>query len=276
MLREILGLRIHERRSVREDHDRNLRPLLVAGGEVLLPLRRVGRVERMRHAVARELVPQRVAARRARVRDDGELTSSRCVLAPPLLEELRDQAMEQLVGRAERLQRVVVDVAERHRVADRARRLLVCPPAPRDEQRALRVRVQVVHPLEQLLALERSRASRGQHDRDGLAVLVQRLELRERSLGRRPADDAVVTLVALELARDPLERLCVFVHREDERELGHHSGTYAARRHSPSSPLNVCVPRSSKAQPGRPRQRSRQVGDEDLVGPAAAMILAAS
>ena len=82
--------------------------------------------------------------------------------------------MEDLVRRAERLQRVVVDVAERHRVANRVRGLLVRPAAPRDEQRPLGVGMELVNALEQVLALERARATGGEHDRDGLAVLVQR------------------------------------------------------------------------------------------------------
>ena len=85
VLREVLGLRIDERRPVRQDHDRNLRPFLVARAEELQSLGGVGRVERVRHAVSREQVPQRVAARRPRVGDDGELAAAGGVLAPPLL-----------------------------------------------------------------------------------------------------------------------------------------------------------------------------------------------
>ena len=94
----------------------------------------------------------------------------------------------------------------------------------------------------------------------------KRLELRERGLGRRAADHAVVARVALELARDPLERLGVLVDGQDERKLAHRSGTNAARRHSPSSPLSSCVPRSSKRKPRRSGERTREIGDEDLAG----------
>ena len=49
--------------------------------------------------------------------------------------------------------------------------------------------MELVNALEQVLALERARATGGEDDRDGLAVLVESLQLSERSLGRRPADD---------------------------------------------------------------------------------------
>ena len=86
-------------------------PCLVAGGEELEPSAESGvwnacgtpfRASRFRSAEPRG--------------DHGSATtvSSRLagrVLPPPLLQELRDQAMEDLVRRAERLDRVVVDVA---------------------------------------------------------------------------------------------------------------------------------------------------------------------
>ncbi len=82
-----------------------------------------------------------------------------------------------------------------------------------------------MHPLEQRLALQLARAAGREHDRHGLALVVQRLELTQRRVGGRAADHAVVPGVALELVRDPLERLCVLVDREDEGKLGHHAGT---------------------------------------------------
>ncbi len=132
--------------------------------------------------------------------------------------------MEQLVRRAPRLERVVVDVAESHRRADGVRGLLVRPPSPRDQQRTLRVRVQVVHALEEFLALELLRSASRQHHGDRRVVLTQRLQLRQRSLGRRAADDLVVARVALQLGGDPVQRLGVLVDRQDEREVAHRSG----------------------------------------------------
>ena len=221
VLREVLGPRIDERRPVLQHDDGNLRPLLIARREELDALGRVGRVERMRHAVPREQVPQRRAAWRPRVRHDGELAAAGSVLATPLLQELGDEPMEDLVRRAERLQRVVVDVAERHCVADRLRGLLVRPAAPRDEQRPLRMRMQLVDALEELLSFQLARATRSEDDGDGFAALLQLLQLGERRFGRRAADHLVVARVALELVRDPLERLRVLVDREDEWQLAH-------------------------------------------------------
>ena len=225
VLRELLGPGIHEWSSVGKDDDGHVDTLLGTRPKVLEPLLGVGSVERVRHAVAGEEISQRIAPLRPRVGDDGDLSPAGSVLPAPLLQELRDQAMEELVRRAPRLERVVVDVAERHRVLDRTRRLLVGPSAPRDEERALRMRVEIVNPLEQGLALQLARAAGREHDRHGLALVVQRLELTQRCLGRRAADDAVVAGVPLELVRDPLERLRVLVDREYEGKLGHHAET---------------------------------------------------
>ncbi len=219
VLREVLGSRIDERGAVRQQHDRNVRAFLAARAEELHALVRVGRVEGMRHAVPREQVAERIAARRPRVCDDRQLAPARRVLTTPLLQELRHEPVEELVGPAERLQRVVVDVAERHRRPDRVRGLLVRPAAPRDQQRALGVRMQLVNAGEQLLPLDPVRSAGGQHDRDSGVLLAERLELRQRGIGRRSTDDPVVTCVALELAGDPLECLGVLVDGEDERKL---------------------------------------------------------
>ena len=133
--------------------------------------------------------------------------------------------MEELVRRAPRLERVVVDVPERHRRADGVRGVLVRPSSPRDEQRALGVRVEVVDTLQEALALELLCAASCQHDCHRRIVVTQRLELRERRLGRRPADHLVVARVALELGCDPVQRLCVLVDGQDEGKLAHRSGT---------------------------------------------------
>ena len=276
VLREILRLRVDERRPVRKDDHWNVGSGLPAGAEQLDSLGRIAGMECMRHAVSREEIAQLVAARRPGIGHHGELPSPRRVLPTPLLQKLRDEAVEELIGSAPGLERVVVDVPERHRRPDRVRGLLVGPASPRDEKRSLRVRMDVVNALEKVLTLQVRSPTRRHDDRDGGVAVAKRLELSERSLGRRPADHAVVARVALELARDPLERIRVFVHRQDEGKLGHHSERYAASRHSPSSPFNVCVPRSSNASPAVPV--SARVRSETRISsaPAAAMILAAS
>ncbi len=131
--------------------------------------------------------------------------------------------MEQLVRRAPRLQRVVVDVPESHGSANGVCRLLVGPSSPRDQERPLRVWMEVVHALQELLALQPLRSASRQHDCDRRVVVAQGLELRQRGLGRRPADDLVVARVALQLGGDPVERIGVLVHRQDERQLAHWS-----------------------------------------------------
>ena len=138
------------------------------------------------------------------------------------------------------------------------------------------MRVDVVDALEESLPLQLGGPARGHDDRNGGVAVAKALELRERSLGRRAADHPVVARVALELARYPPERIGVLVDGQDERKLGPHSDTYAASRHSPSSPLKVWVPRSSKPSPADPV--SARVRSETRISsaPAAAMILAAS
>ena len=99
---------------------RGLRALLAARAEKLHALVRVGSVRSVRDAVPREQVPQLVAAGRPRIGDHRQLASAGCVLAAPLLQELGDEPVEELVGRAARLERVVVDVPECHRAGSRS------------------------------------------------------------------------------------------------------------------------------------------------------------
>jgi hypothetical protein len=84
--------------------------------------------------------------------------------------------------------------------------------------------MQIVDALEERLPLQARAPASGEDDRDGLAVVVEALELCECRVGRRAADDLVVVRVALELGGDPLERFWVLVDGEDERQIGHHSG----------------------------------------------------
>ena len=147
---------------------------------------------------------------------------------------------------------------------DRVRRLLVRPTAPRDQQRALRVRMQVVDAGEQLLSLQLLRPTCCENDRDGSVSFAKRLELLEGSLAGRPADDAIVARVALELARDQLERFGVFIDGEDERELAHGSGRNAARCHSPGEPLELVDTAVLEAESGCPGKCTCHVGDDDL------------
>ena len=132
-----------------------------------------------------------VAARRTRIGDDGELAPARRVLATPLLQELGDETVKDLVRRTPRLHGVVVDVAERHRILDRGGRVLVRPAAPRDEERALRVRMRS--------SCTRSRNSpvsalvpRAARTIATASPLSKSFELGECRLGRRAADDRVV------------------------------------------------------------------------------------
>ena len=122
-------------------------------------------MERVRHPVPREQVAQLEAARRVAVGDDGELPAAGGVRARPLVQELGDRAVEELVRVAPRLEHVVVDVPSRHRAADDVGGLLVPPGAELDQEPALRVRVEVVHPLEQLLAGEARSHRRREHER---------------------------------------------------------------------------------------------------------------
>jgi hypothetical protein len=149
-----------------------------------------------RHAARRSREGSEARSRAATAgRRDGDLAASRRVRTPPFLEELRHEAVEELVGSAPGLDCVVVDVAERHRRPDRVRSLRVCPATPGNEQRPLGVRVQVVHPLEQPLSLQLLRATCREHDRDRCTLLSGGLELTQRRFCRRAADDPIVARI---------------------------------------------------------------------------------
>ena len=98
------------------------------------PSGEVGGVEDERHPVAGEQAAQLAGAGVARVGDDRQLPGERGVRAHPLVEELGDRPVEELVGRPPRLEGVVVDLAEADAAAQRLGGGVDRPLAPGDEQ----------------------------------------------------------------------------------------------------------------------------------------------
>ena len=183
-------------------------------------------MECVRNAVPGEQVPQLKAARGQALGHDGQLAAALVRCAPPLVQELADRPVEQLVGLAPRLQHVVVDVAASHRLADHDGCLVVPPGAELDQQAALRLRVEVARPFEQSLAAQTLVSAGSQDNGDAVSCVAHRLELAERALDRAFADDPVVAVVPPELAGDPTDRILVRIDRDDRRPLVPH----AARR----------------------------------------------
>ena len=115
-------------------------------------------------------------------------------------------------------QHVVVEVPDRHRVADRGRGVGVAPVAEVDEQAALGLRVQLAHLVEQLGAGRALHPLRGEHHRQGLVLGAPRLDARPGVGGRGGAHDAVVPAVApAQLAADVRQRAGVGIDDEDDR-----------------------------------------------------------
>jgi hypothetical protein len=222
LLREILVGRVDEDAVVGEEHDRLAGLGAPARGEEPPPLLGVAGLERVRNAVSGEQVSQLEAARGEAVGDDGQLAPALGAAAPPLVQELADRPVEQLVGLAPGLQDVVVDMAAGHGLPDHDGRLLVPPGAEVDQEAALGLRVQLAHALEQLLAADALRAAGGQDDGHAAARPTHRLELAERILDRPSADDPVVALVSVELVSDPFDRVRVRIDRDDRRPLVPH------------------------------------------------------
>ena len=210
--------RIDEHVSAGQEHDRALRRVQPCLVERVAPLRRVARMEGVRNAVAGEQVAELVAALRPGIGDERDLPAvRRQVRAGPLVQELTDDAMEELVGWPRRTEDVVVDVPEGHREPDRLRGLFVAPAAPGDEESPLRMRVNRVNAGEELRPGELRKVLRRQDERDGRTFFAQGLERRESVARRGAADDRVVAGVPLQLARDPRARVCVRIDGEDER-----------------------------------------------------------
>src|SRR5437016_12223031 len=109
----------------------------------------------------------------------------------PFLEELADRPMEQLVGRAPRLEHVVVDDSERHGAANRCRSGLIPPVAELDEQPALGSGVELLDPGEEVSAAESRNTLIGEDDCDSAASVMQMLETDQRLGLGLVADSAV-------------------------------------------------------------------------------------
>ncbi len=168
-----LGVRrVAEHRAVRQDHHRQLgvRPRLRHQGAALVG---VGETEVVRDGAAPEDLPQLERPAGPRLADDVDRLRDEVLLARPLEQEIGDRLVEHLVGRGSRPVHVVVDPAERHRRADRVRGRLVHPRVRRDQQGALRVRVEPADVLEELAVSGRGGRLADQNERHLAALLVQ-------------------------------------------------------------------------------------------------------
>src|SRR4029453_6903828 len=100
---------------VENDHHGKPIRARVPAGEKLLPLFGVCCVELERHPAARPQVPDLVRPCRPPLTDDAERHEPGAVCAGPLVQELRYDPVERLIGRMPRLDNVVVDLPERCR-----------------------------------------------------------------------------------------------------------------------------------------------------------------
>jgi hypothetical protein len=136
------------------------------------------------------------------------------------MDELADRAMEELVRGAPRLHQVVVDLAERHRLLDRVRRLLVTPGAPLDQQDALGARMQLAYACQELRPGFAERAQQPLVCKDHRHLVARGPHPAQAGFGlrgRRLAVDAVVGAIATpQLSRDPSQRVGIVVHREQD------------------------------------------------------------
>ena len=205
-----LGVRrVAEHRAVREDHHRQLgvRPRLRHQGAALVGVREA---EVVRDGAAPEDLPELERPAGPLLADDVDRLRDEVLLARPLEQEVGDRLVEHLVGRGGRPVHVVVDPAECHRRADRVRGRLVHPGVRRDQQGALRMRVEPADVLEELAVSGRGGRLADQNERHLAAVLVQLGECPQR-LGRiAEALDPVLAAVPLrQLRGDVLERVLV-------------------------------------------------------------------
>ncbi len=151
------------------------------------------------------------------VADDLDRVRRRAPFLGPLVQERRDRVVEELVRRRHRPDDVVVDLPVLDRLEDRVAGLAEAPLAPSDEQRALRVRMELAHLGEQLAASRVAELLSGEHDGDVVAVLAEQREPIARLRGRRRADDVVVPGIPVEeLALEPGEAGRVAVDGEDD------------------------------------------------------------
>ena len=100
----------------------------------------------------------------------------------------------------------------RDRVVDGIAHRAVAPLTPRDQKPALRMRVELMHPREQLYAGHTRQPLPGERERDLGALVGEPLERAERSLGRGLAHDRVVARVPIpQLLRTAAEGLAIVV-----------------------------------------------------------------
>jgi len=112
----------------------------------------LGQTEGVWEGAALEHVPQLVGSARPGLADDVGRVRSGAPILGPVEQEAGNGVVEPLVRRGRRLQHVVVDSPQGHRVEDRLGGWLVRPGAPRHQQAALGMRVELPHPLEQVAA----------------------------------------------------------------------------------------------------------------------------
>ncbi len=237
--------RVAQHPAVGKHHQRELR-VGARPGEQLAPLVRLRQAEGVRDRALLEDLPQLVGPARPRLADDVNGLRNDATLRRPLEQEARHGLVEDLVGRARRPRHVVVDAPEGHRIADRVGGRLVRPDVRGNQQRALGVRVELTHALEQLTS-GRPRERRGrEHQRHLLAALCE--------LGQRPhrlvrigeALDAIVAGVPVdELGPEALEGLPILVDGEHER-FAHPAHASGPRRWSGGRP-RPAAPRATPA-----------------------------
>jgi hypothetical protein len=195
-------------------------------GDQLAPLVRIRQAERMGDGTAGEDIPELVGPARPFLADDVDGLRGQPPIQRPLEQEVRHGFVEDLVGRGGRPEHVVVDSPQSHRRADRLRGRVVGPGIRRDQQRALRVRVQSAHPVEQLPAGRPGHRLPREHERHVLARVPDGRQLLQRRLGLAERLDPVVETVAMdEPGLDRIEDVRIFVD-DDQQGEGHRLQTY--------------------------------------------------
>src|SRR4051794_29082330 len=136
--------------------------------------------------------------------------------------------MERLVGRAPRLDHVVVGQPGRHRANDRLLGRGVAPRAPVDEQRPLGGRMELTRSPEQRLAgdVRLAQPLVGEHEGQLLRGIGERLDPGERLVRRQLADHVVVAgIAATELVQHPVEGEWIVIDGEDDGLARHLDAT---------------------------------------------------
>ena len=184
-------------------------------GEYGGSLGRVGEREAVGIGAALENRAKLVSPPRPRVAHDADRMRRNALVLRPLEQEARDRLVEGLVRRLERTDEVVIDMPVDGRLGDRVARGRIAPLPPADEERALRVRMQVPRVGQELRAAPTGQNLRRQHERHRCLVLGERPESRACLLRRGEAHDVVVARVPLEeLALDGAQPGCVPVDGE--------------------------------------------------------------